>query len=89
MSGEESAASPDATDDEKSDSAGTASERRKPVVVVVEPETPGNVGTIARAMKNFGLSDLKLVDPRNWRRTARRTASPDTRARTCSQTPRR
>jgi TrmH family RNA methyltransferase len=32
-------------------------------VVVVEPETPGNVGTIARAMKNFGLSDLKLVDP--------------------------
>ena len=33
------------------------------VVVVVEPETPGNVGTIARAMKNFGLSDLKLVDP--------------------------
>ena len=37
--------------------------RRKPIVVVVEPETPGNVGTIARAMKNFGLSDLKLVDP--------------------------
>jgi len=39
------------------------STRRKPVVVVVEPETPGNVGTIARAMKNFGLSELKLVDP--------------------------
>ncbi|MFC4359078.1 RNA methyltransferase [Halobium salinum] len=35
----------------------------KPVVVVVEPETKGNVGTIARAMKNFGLSDLKLVNP--------------------------
>ena len=34
-----------------------------PVVVVVEPKTPGNVGTIARAMKNFGLTDLKLVDP--------------------------
>jgi len=32
-------------------------------VVVVEAETPGNVGTIARSMKNFGLSDLKLVDP--------------------------
>jgi TrmH family RNA methyltransferase len=43
----------------------TASQPRStdPVVVVVEPETPGNVGTIARAMKNFGLSDLKLVDP--------------------------
>ncbi|MFB6251429.1 MAG: RNA methyltransferase [Halobellus sp.] len=34
-----------------------------PVVVVVEPETPGNVGTIARAMKNFGLTDLRLVEP--------------------------
>ena len=37
--------------------------RPKPVVVVVEPETPGNIGTIARAMKNFGLSELKLVNP--------------------------
>lgn len=35
----------------------------KPVVVVVDAETPGNIGTIARAMKNFGLSELKLVDP--------------------------
>ena len=33
------------------------------VVVVVEPETPGNVGTIARAMKNFGIYDLRLVNP--------------------------
>ncbi|MDR5671579.1 RNA methyltransferase [Halalkaliarchaeum sp. AArc-GB] len=32
-------------------------------VVVVDPQTPGNVGTIARAMKNFGLSDLALIDP--------------------------
>jgi TrmH family RNA methyltransferase len=32
-------------------------------VVVVDPKTPGNVGTIARAMKNFGLTDLKLVNP--------------------------
>lgn len=35
----------------------------KPAVAVVEPKTPGNIGTIARAMKNFGLDDLKLVDP--------------------------
>ncbi|MGM0590724.1 MAG: RNA methyltransferase [Halobacteriota archaeon] len=35
----------------------------KPVVVVVDAKTPGNVGTIARAMKNFGLTELKLVDP--------------------------
>ena len=32
-------------------------------VAVVGAETPGNVGTIARAMKNFGLSELYLVDP--------------------------
>jgi tRNA (cytidine32/uridine32-2'-O)-methyltransferase len=32
-------------------------------VAVVDSQTPGNVGTIARAMKNFGFSDLKLVNP--------------------------
>jgi TrmH family RNA methyltransferase len=32
-------------------------------VAVVDAETPGNVGTIARSMKNFGLSELYLVDP--------------------------
>ncbi len=30
---------------------------------VVDAETPGNIGTIARSMKNFGLSQLYLVDP--------------------------
>ncbi|MFB6093739.1 MAG: RNA methyltransferase [Halanaeroarchaeum sp.] len=34
-----------------------------PAVAVVDAETPGNVGTIARAMKNFGFEDLLLVDP--------------------------
>lgn len=32
-------------------------------VAVIDAQTPGNIGTIARAMKNFGLSDLYLVDP--------------------------
>ena len=32
-------------------------------VAVVDAETPGNVGTIARSMKNFGVSELLLVDP--------------------------
>jgi TrmH family RNA methyltransferase len=32
-------------------------------VAVVDAETPGNVGTIARAAKNFGIEDLLLVDP--------------------------
>ncbi len=34
-----------------------------PAVAVVDAETPGNVGTIARAMKNFGFTELLLVDP--------------------------
>ncbi|MFC7045953.1 RNA methyltransferase [Halobacteriaceae archaeon GCM10025711] len=34
-----------------------------PAVAVVDAKTPGNVGTIARAMKNFGFTDLLLVDP--------------------------
>ncbi|WP_458188338.1 RNA methyltransferase [Haladaptatus sp. NG-WS-4] len=35
----------------------------KPAVAIVEPKTPGNIGTVARAMKNFGMHDLKLVNP--------------------------
>jgi tRNA/rRNA methyltransferase len=33
-------------------------------IVLVGIETPGNVGSIARAMKNFGLKELVLVDPK-------------------------
>lgn len=33
-------------------------------VVLVEPESGGNVGSVARAMKNFGLDDLWLVNPK-------------------------
>lgn len=32
-------------------------------IAIVEAETPGNIGSIARAMKNFGFSDLLLVNP--------------------------
>ncbi len=32
-------------------------------VAVVDAQNPGNVGTVARSMKNFGLSDLLLVEP--------------------------
>jgi TrmH family RNA methyltransferase len=40
-------------------------ERARPeiAVAVVGAKTPGNIGTIARAMKNYGLSELLLVDP--------------------------
>ncbi len=45
--------------------AATDSEEGVPevAVAVVDAETPGNVGTVARSMKNFGLTDLLLVDP--------------------------
>jgi tRNA/rRNA methyltransferase len=33
-------------------------------VVLIESETSGNVGSIARAMKNFGLKKLVLVNPK-------------------------
>ncbi|MDQ1262286.1 MAG: tRNA/rRNA methyltransferase, partial [Euryarchaeota archaeon] len=32
-------------------------------VVLVEPLYEGNVGSVARAMKNFGFHDLALVNP--------------------------
>ena len=36
---------------------------RSVAVAVVDAETPGNVGTVARSMKNFGFGELLLVDP--------------------------
>ncbi len=33
-------------------------------VALVEPETPGNIGAVARAMLNFGFEELVLVNPR-------------------------
>ena len=35
-----------------------------PVVVLVEPQLGENIGAVARAMANFGLSQLRLVKPR-------------------------
>ena len=31
--------------------------------VLVEPQSPGNVGAAARAMLNFGYKDLRIVSP--------------------------
>ncbi len=33
-------------------------------VVLVEPQGPRNVGSVCRAMLNFGLQDLRLVNPK-------------------------
>jgi tRNA/rRNA methyltransferase len=37
----------------------------RPVIVLVEPQLAENIGMTARAMANFGLSELRLVAPRN------------------------
>src|SRR4051794_25959895 len=39
--------------------------RPAPVVVLVNPQLGENIGTAARAMANFGLNELRLVDPRD------------------------
>ena len=36
-----------------------------PAIILVEPQLGENIGTAARAMMNCGLSELRLVDPRD------------------------
>jgi len=38
---------------------------RRPVIVLVRPQLGENIGKAARAMLNFGLTDLRLVTPRD------------------------
>ncbi len=33
------------------------------VIILVEPQSPGNIGMVCRAMANFGCSKLRLVNP--------------------------
>ena len=37
----------------------------KPVIVLVRPQLGQNIGKAARAMLNFGLTELRLVAPRD------------------------
>ncbi|WP_027174201.1 RNA methyltransferase [Methylobacterium sp. 10] len=47
-----------------------------PVVVLVEPQLAENIGMVARAMANFGLSELRLVAPKNgWPKKGVREAA--------------
>ncbi|MET3599901.1 RNA methyltransferase [Martelella mangrovi] len=61
--------------------AGTNSElpliAEGPVIILVNPQLGENIGMVARAMANFGLAELRLVDPRDgWPSdTARAAAS--------------
>ena len=51
------------------DMAGTNSERELvaegPAIILVEPQLGENIGMVARAMANFGLAELRLVNPRD------------------------
>ena len=47
-----------------------------PAVILVAPQLGENIGTAARAMANFGLSDLRLVTPRDgWPNEKARAAA--------------
>ena len=49
-------------------------------IVLVDPAHPGNIGAVARAMKNMGLVELHLVRPRffpNSEATARASGADD------------
>src|SRR5690606_8743841 len=60
--------------------AGTHSKKEAvtggPAIVLVEPQLGENIGTAARAMYNCGLTDLRLVRPREpWPNEKARSAS--------------
>ena len=40
-------------------------ESKPPVVILNEPQLAENIGSVARVMANFGLSELRLVRPRD------------------------
>ncbi len=42
-----------------------AEDKRQPVIVLVRPQLGENIGKAARAMLNFGLTDMRLVAPRD------------------------
>jgi TrmH family RNA methyltransferase len=35
-------------------------------IILIDPSHPGNIGSVARAMKNMGVTDLVLVRPRSF-----------------------
>ncbi len=60
--------------------SGTNSEKplieEGPVIVLVEPQLGENIGMVARAMANFGLWELRLVNPRDgWPSEKARSAA--------------
>jgi len=51
-----------------------------PAVILVKPQLGENIGFAARAMVNFGLTDLRLVAPRDgWPNDKARAAAAGAR----------
>lgn len=47
-----------------------------PTIILVEPQLGENIGMVARAMANFGLAELRLVNPRDgWPNEKARAAA--------------
>lgn len=55
----------------------------RPCVVLARPHDPGNIGAAARAMLNFGLPEMRVVQPASatWR------TDPEAAARSCGAIP--
>jgi tRNA/rRNA methyltransferase len=50
--------------------------RQEPVIILVQPQMAENIGMAARAMANFGLTEMRLVAPRDgWPRKGARSAA--------------
>ncbi|WP_119678460.1 RNA methyltransferase [Indioceanicola profundi] len=49
----------------KADAGPDATSQGGPVIILVEPQMGENIGTCARAMLNCGLTELRLVNPRD------------------------
>ena len=45
--------------------ARVSKDERKPIIVLVRPQLGQNIGKAARAMLNFGLTEMRLVAPRD------------------------
>ncbi len=43
----------------------SAADLRKPAIVLIRPQLGENIGKAARAMLNFGLTEMRLVEPRD------------------------
>ncbi len=49
--------------------------KEKIAIILVSPENPDNIGAVARAVKNMGFVDLRLVKPpETWRTKAKKMA---------------